>query len=354
MNRFLLFGLSVTTLLTACSKKKEGEMQERAVPVKVIRIAETAPKVEKAYVGTVEESVAVALSFSEMGTVQQVLASEGQLVRKGQLLAALNPATAQNAYEASKAKLVQAQDAYDRLTKVHENGSLPDIKYAEVEAGLQQAKSMAAITKKSLDDCRLYAPLDGVIADRSIEAGVNVMPGVPVFKLVSVNKVDVKISVPENEISSIAEGQAATIVVPALDHAAFSGKIEMKGVAANALSHTYDVKIRIDKQQNLTGFKGQTGLLLPGMVCKVGVENFRPLPSEIVVPNRAIRISPNGRRYVWLSDENVARRQFVRVGDLTGNGIIVSEGLSAGDNIIVEGFQKISEGARLNCDYIND
>ncbi|MDR1518354.1 MAG: efflux RND transporter periplasmic adaptor subunit [Dysgonamonadaceae bacterium] len=339
MKQFLGFGLSVMVLLTACSEKKDSEGAERTVPVKVLGIAKTASTVENSYVGTVEESVAVSLSFPNMGMVEQVFVSDGQHVRKGTLLATLNAATAQNAYDASQAKLVQAQDAYNRLTQVHENGSLPDIKYAEVEAGLQQAKSMAAIAKKSLDDCRLYAPRDGVIASRHVEVGANVMPGVPAFKLVSVNRVNVKISVPENEIGGIAEGQTATVVVPALNNAVFSGKVEIKGVDANALSHTYEVKIGIDNPQKT---------LMPGMVCKVGTQGAEySQDGLIVVPNRAIRISPDGKRYVWLAQDGEAHRRFIGIGDLTNDGIVVSEGLSAGDNIIVEGFQKICEGMKI-------
>jgi RND family efflux transporter MFP subunit len=274
-----------------------------------------------------------------MGTVEQVLVSEGQRVRRGQLLATLNAATAQNSYEASQAKLVQAQDAYDRLVKVHENGSLPDIKFAEIEAGLQQAKSMVAITKKSVDDCRLYAPRDGVIASRNIEVGVNAMPAMTAFKLVSVDRVNVKITVPENEIGSIVEGEAATVAVPALDNAVFTGKIETKGVAANALSHTYDVKIGIDNPQKT---------VMPGMVCKVETRNTASLQPEIVVPNGAIRIAADNRRYVWTAENSVAKRKFITTGNLSNSGIVVTGGLSAGDRIIVEGFQKISEGTRIS------
>ena len=130
------------------------------------------------YVGTIEESQAISLSFSGMVTVEQAFVTEGQRVAKGQLLARLNTATAQNAYSVAQAQLAQAQDAYDRLSKVHDNGSLPDIKFKEVEAGLQQAKSLAAISKKSLDDCNLYAPRSGVIAQcnarrNGVQAGNN-------------------------------------------------------------------------------------------------------------------------------------------------------------------------------------
>ncbi|MDR1344969.1 MAG: efflux RND transporter periplasmic adaptor subunit [Tannerellaceae bacterium] len=330
-----------TCTLAACSGEKGTETQERIIPVKIVEISASPVKGEQNYVGTVEESVAVSLSFPGTGTVEQALVYEGQRVSKGQLLATLNTVTAQNACDVSQANLVQAQDAYDRLAKVHESGSLPDIKFAEVEAGLQQAKSMAAIARKSLDDCKMYAPMSGVIATRSIEAGANVMPGTTAFKLVSVDRVNVRISVPENEIGSVRTGQAASITVPALNQAVFTGKIETKGIAANAMSHAYGVKIGIDRAD------ATTVLPLPGMVCKVLLTDDG-YAAAFVVPNRAIRIATDGQKFVWLADGNTARRRFVKTGDLTTSGIIVTEGLSAGDRILVEGFQKVSEGTGIS------
>ncbi|MDR1023095.1 MAG: efflux RND transporter periplasmic adaptor subunit [Prevotellaceae bacterium] len=298
----------------------------------------------KSYVGTVEESAAVSLAFSLMGTVEEVFVQEGQRVHKGQLLAALNAATSENSYQVSLAKLRQAQDAYDRLTKVHENGSLPDIKLVEVEAGLLQAKSMAAIAKKNLEDCKLYAPRDGVMAERNVEAGGSVIPAQAAFRLVSVDKVFVKIPVPENEIGSIAEGQAAHVTVAALGNAAFSGKVEIKGVSANAASHTYEAKIGVN---NRAGASHALPLLLPGMVCKVTLAGSSGA-AEIVVPNRAVQIAADGRQYVWLAKGGIAKRRFVKTGNLTDSGIAIAEGLSAGDSLIIEGFQKVSEGTKIS------
>lgn len=339
MNNYLklCIGAMLACAFAACSKQERTQTQEKTIPVKIIEIAATSPVGERNYIGTVEESVAVSLSFSLMGTVEQVFVGEGQKVAKGQLLAALNAATAENSYQASLAKLRQAQDAYDRLAKVHENGSLPDIKFVEVETGLQQAKSMASVLKKNLDDCKLYAPRKGVIAARSIEAGANVMPGMTVLKLVSVDKVNVKIPVPENEIGRIAEGQKATVEVPALNNAVFTGKIEMKGVVANAISHTYEAKIGIDNPLSE---------LMPGMVCKVTIANENNTQA-IVVPNRAVQISADGRQYVWLAEDGAARRRFIKTGSLTDSGIIIGEGLSSGEKLIIDGFQKVSEGTKI-------
>ena len=339
-SRIVLVVLAIC-VFTACSNNKKTEKQEKIVPVKVMEIAVSENGGVRNYVGTVEESVAISLAFSLMGTVEQVYVAEGQRVSKGQLLATLNTATAENSYQMMLAKEQQAQDAYDRLVKVHNNGSLPDIKFVEVETGLQQAKSMTAIAKKNLDDCRLYAPRDGLIASRNIEAGSSVMPGVSAFKLIAIEKVNVKISVSENEIGKIVEGQSAKIEVPALDNTVFSGKIEIKGVTADPVSHTYEAKIGINNPQ---------AQLKPGMVCKVSLVNTTKT-TEIVVPNRTIQIATDGRHYVWLVYDNVAKRRFVKTGGLNDNGIIIVEGVSAGDKLIIEGFQKISEGMRIEVKY---
>jgi RND family efflux transporter MFP subunit len=336
-----------------CSNKPVTEVKEKVIPVKTLRIASSAATGETNYVGTVEESVALSLSFSVMGTVEQVFVSEGQKVNKGQLLAALNTATLQNTVDASRASLRQAQDAYDRLSKLHDNGSLPDIMFVEVETGLLQAKSMLAVAEKNLNDCRLFAPRNGVIDARSIEPGESATPGITAFKLVSVDRVNVKISVPENEIGSVQTGQEASITVPALDNAVFTGKIETKGIAANALSHTYEAKIGVDNVDNNAETKNLSPLL-PGMVCKVTLVGARHALPLHVVPNRAIRISPDGKRFVWLAKDNVARRCFVQTGSLTNDGIVVTEGLSEGSEIIVEGFQKVSEGMKISITNLSD
>jgi RND family efflux transporter MFP subunit len=170
-----------------------------------------------------------------------------------------------------------------------------------------------------------------------------------VFKLVTVDRVNVKISVPENEIGDIDVGMNATVEVPALNNDTFTGKVELKGVTANAISHTYEVKIGID---NRAGTKN-VSLLLPGMVCKVFLADGAET-AKIAVPNKTIQTAADGRKYVWLANGNIARRQFVKTGGLNDNGIVVVEGLSAGDGLIVEGFQKISEGMKISINNRSD
>ena len=332
---------ALTTLsLTNCGNRQTTKPVAKIIPVKVMNIGFSDLSHGRNYVGTVEESTAVSLAFSGMGTVERVLVSEGERVRKGQLLAVLNSGTAQNAHNAAKATLNQAQDAYDRLKPLHEKGSLTDIKWVEVETGLDQAKAMEAIAKKSVEECNLYAPMNGVIAKRSIEEGVNVMPGLSAFKLVSIEEVNINVSVPENEIGSVKIGQSAMVTVPALGNNEYKGVVYRKGVEANPISRAYPIKIKIDNP-NLE--------LMPGMVCKVFMQNETDDNGQkIVIPNRSVQISPDNKRFVWLADGNTAKRRFITVGSLSDYGVIVESGLSEGDKLIVEGYTKISEGMKVS------
>jgi len=325
-----------TFCMTGCGNKQTPEPTAKIIPVKVMNIGFSNHSHSQNYVGTVEESSAVSLSFSGLGTVERVMASEGERVRKGQLLAVLDGGTAQNAYDVAKSTLHQAQDAYDRLKPLHGKGSITDVKFIEVESGLEKAKAMESIAKKSLEDCQLYAPMNGIIAKRSIEEGINVMPGLSAFKLVSIDEVNINVPVPENEIGSIKSGQLATITVPATGNREYRGVVDKKGVEANPVSHTYALKIKTGNPKSE---------LMPGMVCKVFLQNdANNNDKKIIIPNKSVQISPDNRHFVWMADGNIATRRFITVGLLSDYGVIVENGLSEGEKLIVEGCNKISEG----------
>jgi RND family efflux transporter MFP subunit len=180
--------------------------------------------------------------------------------------------------------------------------------------------------------------MNGIIATRSLEEGASVMPGMAAFKLIAIAQVDVKIAVPENEIGSVMPKQEAVVEASALNGERFAGKVETKGVSAHPLAHTYDVKIRIDNPKER---------LMPGMVCKVFLTQADK-SENIAIPNRTVQISHDGKTFVWIAESGVAKRRFVTVGTLTNDGVTVTDGLSGGELLIVEGYQKVSEGMKIN------
>ena len=324
--------LCCLALTTGCKQQKVQESQP--VKVTVMKATPAALNCEQEFSGTVEESSGSTLSFPVAGTVQQVRVSAGQRVAKGELIAVLDEATLRNAHEATAALLAQAEDAYQRMKQLHDAGSLPEIQWVEVQSKLRQAQSAEAISKKNLADGKLYAPFSGVISEKNIEVGHNVMPGQPVVRLVTINQVKVCVSVPETEISQIDMGSVVTVCVSALNGKTFSGKIIEKGITANPLSRSYEVKALIENG---------SGELMPGMLCTMGIGS-EEADTAITLPASVIQTDEQNHTFVWVNAGGKARKKMVQTAMLTRDGIVIQSGISAGDEVIVEGQQKVSEG----------
>ncbi len=329
-------------LVAGCNVKKNNQIPvSKPFPVKVIAVFDINNKSSYQYIGTVEESQSIPMSFLTTGTVEKVYADEGQAVQKGQILASLDVYSYKNALEIATAKEKQAQDAYNRLSEVYKNGSLPEIKMIEIETALQQAQSMASIARKNLNDCNLVSPAHGIIGKRMIEPGANVAPGVAVISLVNIDKVYIKIPVPEYEINRIKSGQKAVVKVGALNDAEFEGIIERMGVIANPFSHTYEVKIAV---------RNSNYAMRPGMVCHVTLEN-NVSSRAIQIPQQAVQNDPEGKRFVFVVDtiNNKALRRDVITGSLISMGQIeIKDGLNPGEKVITEGYQKISNNSSVS------
>ena len=331
-------GIFLSALIwISCSGKKDENQAIRAVPVKVVKVSESSYMNSRNYVGTVEAVSSSSLSFEVMGNVSKVFVTEGENVQKGKLLATLDKATLQNSYNASLASLKEAQDAYNRMKSLYDNGSLPEMKWVEVQSKLQQAVSMEQISRKSLKDAGLRAPFSGVISSKSIEPGMNVMPGIEVMQLADISTVNIKIAVPEKEISRVNKGQQAEVMVGALGDKLFTGVVSEKGIAANPLAHTYEVKIKLNNTSHE---------LMPGMVCKVGVHSHET-EAGIVLPNHTVQLQPDGKKFVWVVKGNAASQRMVSTGELTTQGVVITAGLQPGDEVIVSGNQKVSEGTKI-------
>lgn len=328
--------LLLAVCIAGCKSNNKVEEKE-SVKVKIMEVSSYSGNEESKYSGTVEAENGTSLSFSVMGTVDKVYVSLGEQVTKGQLIASLNPTSLQSSYNAAQATLQQAEDAWKRLKELHDKGSLPEIKWVEAESTLQQARATEEIARKSLNDCKLYAPFSGVIAEKNIEVGQNVAPGIPVAQLVTTRLLKIKISVPETEISDIALGQKAEVSVTALNNQIFETTVTEKGVVANPLSRSYDVKMRVTDA-------GKS--LMPGMVAEVALQK-KDSTAQYIIPANIVQLDENNQSFVWLNNNGKAEKRIISCGEFTPTGVTVVAGLKSNDQIIVEGRQKVCNGTPI-------
>lgn len=337
---------SVLLLLTVlfvcgCEKKQEpGSGQKAPTRVATEVVSAGAGMNGQSYVGIVEENEGTAVSFTSMGVVKRVLVREGQAVGRGQLIAEMDNTQARNMLTAAEAQMAQADDALKRYAMLHDNGSLPEVQWVEVQSKVAQAKSQLEVARKNLRDCRLVAPVSGIIGRKQVGAGETAMPSQAVVTILDVSRVKVRVAIPEAEIGSISANTSSVIRVEAINSSFVGGRIE-KGVQADALTHTYDICINVAN----SGRK-----LLPGMVANVqfaGVSSHTMgvLPT---LPVTAIQKKADGSLFVWTVDKNnAAHRTPVTIGETQGNRVSVTSGVGENERVVTEGYQKLSEGTKV-------
>lgn len=325
-------------MLSACNaENNKGQAADEAVRVEVTQVKTATSDRTSRYSGTVEEENGSLLSFAVGGTVSRVLVDEGDRVGKGQLIATLDTEQLTHNHTSAHAALAQAEDTYRRMEELHGKGSLPEIKWVEAQTALQRARASEQMARKQLSDCRLYAPFSGVISKKFAEKGQNVGAGTQIAKLVAVGRMKVKISVPESEMAQISVGQKADVTIEAIGGASMQATVTEKGVAADPLSRSYDVKLSLPKADRK---------LLPGMVADVALRGGNT-SMACILPAHIVQIDERNNEFVWLAVGGKAVKRIVTVGGFTADGVTVTGGLADGDMVITAGAQKVSEGMRV-------
>lgn len=332
--------LTLLTLLLICSCGDTNEQKAKApTRVKTVMVSPESANNTQTYVGIVEEREGTAVSFTSMGMVKRMPVSEGQIVSKGQLIAEIDDTQARSMLNGAEAQMTQANDALKRYKMLYDKGSLPEVQWVEIQSKVAQAKAQLEIAQKNLADCRLTAPVSGIIGRKQIGVGETALPSQAVVNILDISSVKVKVAIPEAEISHINAQTPSSIRVDAINQRFQGGRIE-KGVQADALTHTYDIRIHVANNDHK---------LLPGMVASV---SFLSMPTQqteqITLPVTSLQKKADGSLFVWtIAPDNTAHRTTVNIGHTQGNHVSITSGLQTGQRVVTEGYQKLSEGTKV-------
>jgi len=335
MNKSLIISTCflAAVVLSACKNADSKKKTVRPVAVRTIMLERSESAGTRTYMGEVEAATGITLYHPLGGKLFALHVRNGQQVTKGQPIADFDDTQARSLHEASLATLEQAEDGYKRLLQVHENGGLSDVKWIEMQTNYEKARQQEIATRRSLEDCHLTAPIDGVISEADVHVGQQMFPGQTVCKVLGLRTLQVAFSVPESDVASFSIGDTVTMKLNALPEQAFLGKVLEKGLSAGAIAHTYLVKALILSPNQE---------MLPGMIAKV--MTHKPLANGLVVPSACVQTTPEGLA-VWVVRDGKAERQSIAKTMFVKDGILVGEGLHEGDQVVIAGYQKLYSGA---------
>ena len=330
--------ICLSLIVISCSENNNRKITgKEPVNVGVLTVEPMSSQYYKIYVGEVGASGTAVISTNHSGILESINVKQGTQVKRGDILAEVESKNVLATYEISHATLRQAEDGYERIKKVHQSGTVADVKLVEIETQLAKARAAARSSELSLEECKLKAPFDGTISNVHVEQGIHVNPGTPILKIVDLSTIEIAIPVPEGEIGGIKIGQKALIDVPALNIKDIEAKVSLKGVTASSPSHTYKCTLVPNKKQPD---------LYPGMVCKVRLSEVSD-SLRIMIPASSVEMDSKGR-FVWTVTDGVVGRSYVTVDGFQEQGVVITSGLNPGDKVIVKGAAKVSTGMKVN------
>lgn len=382
-----LFILGVS--LPACTREQQKKGASDAVPVTVGRVQRVQERETVSVSGTIATPNSPAqVCFLVSGKVVSVGPREGEYVKKGQVLARIDPtdfnlsvkgaaaqlASAQAALEkamhSARPELLEqarisyerAEDEYRRMKMLYDSKSLAPNDFQKYKAAYEHAKqdyeqakaggqkedkalakasynqsaAYLEVVRKSLSDATLCAPVDGYIAKRSIEPGDTAAPGRVAFEIVQMDPVEVNVGVPETDVRLVRIGQKADISVPALPGKSFQGTVRVINVSADPSTRTYMTRISVANREHE---------LRVGMVAEATIRGDRTI-AMATLPGDAVVRDPQGATqvYVYYPDQKRVYTKRVEIGAAINRNVEIKSGLEGRELIVLAGQTKLRNG----------
>ena len=324
--------------------------RELSFPVSVVRLTGERVDYRISAVGSVEAFEHVQITARVGGAVERVLFKEGEAVKKGQLLAEIEPrryqlavVSAQAALARAEAGSLEAQREFERATKLQQEGvgtsadvSSWSTKIATSAAQASEAKAALGVAALNQREARVTAPIAGTIETRTVETGQYVQPGSVLATLIQRDPLLLRFQVTESEAPSLKSGMVVEFGAKGTSQR-HSAKISHVAGAANDKSRMIPV---------LAEVSGDSSALRPGAFAEVKV----PIGSEqdaIVVPETAIRPSERGfLGFVVVGDK--AEERKLELGLRTEHGMVqVKHGLAKGELLVVRGGEALKDKAKV-------
>ena len=312
----------------------------------------------------------LAIIPSVPGTLIQTHVKEGDTVDEGQLLLEISPKdyqlyvdqaksgknTAQAAQDLAKVNLEMVKPQYKRFKKLYEEGAIPKAEFEKVEAGYKLATAQYKLSKTQVEqglvgmkqakaklkETKVTAPFKATVMKQLLEKGgyVNAMPPTPVYLLMDIETVKVEGPISELLISQVSKKNKVEVLVDAYPNRTFPASIENISEMVDPKSRTLTIRAILDN---------------PGHDLKVGMATriiFYLTPSEqLALPRSAFIELSQKRGDVWVIQEGTpttVTRKTVFVSGRDGKWLGVTEGISKGDKVVIDGFHHLEEGAAVD------
>ncbi len=355
--------LTCALCLVACTEE-EPPKEEVLRPVGYEVVGTSDNISSRTYSGVAKASNRTELSFRAGGIITSVNVSKGQRVRKGALIATLDNIEATLDYEKAVAQVNSAESAMntarnelDRVKALYERRTVSLSEYEQAKDGYQNALAQyeSAMRNMGIQETKIgygfiYAPRDGVIADTDGKVNERVNPGDVFAILISGEEMEIEVGIAESFINNVKEGMSVDVLFPSLSAKHYKGTVKEISPEISTGASTFPVVIALEE----AGTEIRAGMAAS---VKFNFQSGNTADDALVVPIKAVGEDGTGKFVFVLEPENesvaVVNKQYVELGPLDADQLVIKSGLTAGQLVATAGLQTLLDGQKVRFDSQN-
>lgn len=339
MNIKFSFIILLMLLSTGCRNRNKTIVREETARVKVARVTTREMSIPVHSTGILSSSDELKLSFKTGGIISSIKVNEGEKVRKGQLLASLNPAEIDAAVNQARNAYEKALRDYKRAENLYRDSVATLELRQNAETALDVAKSTLSVAQFNLQHSSIVAPVNGIILKKLAKENELIASGYPVFLFGSEGKYwKVKTGLPDKDVIRISRGDSAVVRFDAYPSVKFRATVDQVGEMANPYTGTYDIELLVDG----TGYRLASGFIAAADISPSDRHIFTMVPVGSIV-------GANGREgYVYVvNDSSIARKIKISIESIPGD-IAAVKGIPEGTpEVISEGAAYLRDGMKV-------
>jgi RND family efflux transporter MFP subunit len=336
--------LAAPLLLSGCGEKaeKQAAASEEVFPVQVMAVQPSSMLQTINAIGTVRYRRETPLGFTTAGKVASVRFEEGDFVKRGALLAALDTTTVGADLSVAEAERSRAQAEFDRIRQLYGEGWVTKSRYEAAETAAKAAAARVSQARFATGTAQLYAPSSGVVLTRNVQPGQVIAAGTPALILGEGDDGFVfRAPVIDRNASKLRVGMAAELTLEALGPTPVSVTVSEIDGRANQATGAFTVQFSVPSSAKLKS--GQIGT---AMIKLPAAENGSlQIPASAIFGIRA----NEGLVYIVDAKSDRVETRNVAIEQLTDGFVIISGGLKLGDLLVVSGAEKLRTGAKVRA-----
>lgn len=268
------------------------------------------------------------------GVITVIYVKAGQHVSKGQELVQLdNSVLIQNIAQAN-AQAGLAQTVYERQKNLWDQKIGSEVQFLQAKSNFEMTQKQVSALKQQANMYRITSPIDGTVDQMDLKLGQVASPGVTGIRIVNADALKVKADVPESYVSTINQGDNVRVVIPD-GNDSLVAKVTFAAKVIDATSRSFGIEIKLPSRKTLR----------PNMTAIIKIADYSK-NNALTVPVNSIQRSEAGD-YVFVNINGVAKRKNVKVGATYNGRSEILSGITAGDQLVVEGAADIADGDKI-------